>query len=92
MKEIDAILICGQCHSVFDGRDMLAPCPKCGGSISHGMTAQGFLDHLDDSQGMDVLMRTTIANRICDVLYEEGWKYDPALCYPKRLMKVEEGE
>lgn len=88
MKEINAILVCSQCHSIFDGRDMTAPCAKCGGNIGRAMTMQGFLDILDDSEAMDIIMESSLAHRVCDELWEDGWKYDPGYCHPKRLVRL----
>lgn len=89
MKEINGIVICGKCNSIFDCSNMLAPCPNCGGQMSRGMYQVAILDALADSDAMDIVMESNIATRVCDELYEAGWEYDPSYCHPKRLVKVE---
>lgn len=40
MEEIRAIAVCGSCHALFNGTDMVNPCPKCGKEITFAAADQ----------------------------------------------------
>ena len=88
MQEIDAILVCGGCHTIFHGRDMGASCPKCQGQMESGYAAIGLLDALEDSEAMNILMGTSAADAAIEAIAEEGWEYDPSFVHPRRLVKL----
>lgn len=87
MQEIDAILVCGGCHTIFIGRDMGAICPKCQGRMAAGYAAIGLLDALEDSEAMNILLGSSMADDAIEAIEGEGWDYDPSTVHPNRLVK-----
>jgi predicted nucleic acid-binding Zn-ribbon protein len=91
MERIDAILVCERGH-IFNGRDMLAPCPECGGKFVQASTEDHVRDCLIDAEVMDMLMETNTGDDIIMILEDRGWNYDPTRMWPDRLIEISGAE